>query len=455
MVSFSHRDAGTPEATWTEAFAGRALPTMPDDVDHLIVVAAHPDDETLGAAGLMTRVAARGGAVTVLVVTDGEGSHPDSPTHRPDELAHLRREEATRALAELSPTIRPRFLGVPDGETDAARDEIARALRDALQADPGSTRRLVVSPWQGDGHRDHRVVGEVVDEVCSHVGIPCRAYPIWLWHWGSPADVPWDEIEIVDLSGTELDSKRAATRMHRSQVEPLSAAPGDEVMLHEGMQQHFDRSFEVFIRAPREARSLTRGFFDAFYRRNGDDPWGFDSRWYEQRKREITMATLPRARYRSALELGCSTGALTALLAERCDALLAVDIADAPLAVAARRLGERSDVRLARAALPGEWPGGEFDLVVLSEVGYYWDTTDLTAAVGRIVSSLTPDGHLIACHWRHPVAEYPLSGDDVHAALHAEGSLTRLVRHDEEDFILEVFAGADARSVANETGLVA
>ncbi|MET3469440.1 bifunctional PIG-L family deacetylase/class I SAM-dependent methyltransferase [Microbacterium sp. 1262] len=454
MVSFSHRDPGTPEATWAAAFAERSLPVLPEDFDHLLVVAAHPDDETLGAAGLIARTTRRGGAVSVIIATDGEGSHPDSPTHTPDELATLRRDEAERALEHLSPAIRRRFLGLPDGRTDDHRDEIAGAIADALGDEPVPERTLVVSTWTGDGHRDHRVVGEVAAAVCGERDVPWRSYPIWLWHWGSPDDAPWDDVDLVDLDGDALERKRAAMRLHRTQVEPLSAAAGDEEMLHGGMQQHFERGFEVFVRPPRRTGSLPRDFFDAFYRRNGDDPWGFDSRWYEQRKRAITMATMPRARYRSALELGCSTGALTALLADRCEAVLALDIADAPLAVARRRLGERAGVHLARAELPAEWPAGEFDLIVASEVGYYWDPADLARAITRIAASLAPDGHLIACHWRHPVAEYPLSGDEVHAALDAEHALTRLARHEEEDFILEVFGRTHARSVAVETGLI-
>lgn len=452
MVSFSHRDPGTAESVWAEAFAARALPTLREDADHLVVIAAHPDDETLGAAGLMAATARRGARVTVLITTDGEGSHPDSPSHSPAELAELRRREATAAIAHLHPSIEVRFLGIPDGGTDDHRDDIAAAVR-ALLADAGS--RLVVSPWQGDGHRDHRVVGEVAAEVCGELGIPWRGYPIWLWHWGSPEDVPWDDLEIVRLDAATAGAKRAAMRHHRSQIEALSPAPGDEVMLHDGMQAHFDRDFEIFVRPAEEPETLGEGFFDEFYGRNGDDPWGFESRWYEQRKRAVTMASLPRARYASALELGCSTGVLTELLAERCDAVHAVDIAAAPLAIAQDRVGGRTGVSFERLALPGQWPAGAFDLIVLSEVGYYWSAADLTDAIERIHGAMTPDGHLVACHWRHPVAEYPQTGDDVHAALRSSDRLARIALHEEEDFVLEVFGLDHARSVAAETGLIA
>ncbi|MCM3697325.1 PIG-L family deacetylase [Microbacterium oleivorans] len=450
MVSFSHRDPGTDEAVWRKAFLDRELPSLDETFERLVVVAAHPDDETLGVGGLMARTASRGASVTVLIATDGEGSHPDSPSHTPVDLAAVRRREVAAALDQLSPSIDVQFLALPDGGTDDHRDAIAEALRALLQ---GQGAHLVVVPWSGDSHRDHRVAAEVTAEVCADLGVPWREYPIWLWHWGSTEDVPWGDLEVVQLDEPTVKLKRTAMHHHRSQIAPLSSAPGDEVMLHEGMQAHFDRPLEVLIRPA--GRSLAESFFDDFYRRNGDDPWGFESRWYEQRKRAITLASVPRERYASALELGCSTGVVTELLADRCDAVLAVDIADAPLAIARRRLGDREDVRLERLALPGEWPVGTFDLVVLSEVGYYWSAADLTRVVDLIRNAMDAGGHLVACHWRHPVAEYPQSGDDVHAALRAAEGLVRLVLHEEEDFVLEVYGLAGARSVAAETGIIA
>jgi len=450
-VSFSHLDPGTPESTWRTAFEDRNLPPLDETADRLIVVAAHPDDETLGAAGLIARAAHRGLAVTVLIATDGEGSHPDSPTHTPARLAALRRREVAEALAHLGGTIRTVFLGLPDGGTDEHRGTIAAAVRDAIGTGENP---LVVAPWPGDAHRDHRVVGEVAAQVCAELGVRSRSYPVWLWHWGLPADVPWDDLEVIELDAGSAAAKDAATRAHRSQTAPLSAAPGDEVMLHAGMQAHFERPFEIFIRPAPHPASLTREFFDAFYARNGDDPWGFDSRWYERRKRAVTLASLPRERYRAALELGCSTGALTAQLAERSDRLLALDIAPSALEAARARLGDRADVELRQATLPRDWPAGTFDLVVVSEVGYYWDAADLRAAMERMVASLAADGHLVLCHWRHPVAEYPLSGDAVHAALRGHDALVGTVRHEEADFVLEVFARPPERSVAAETGLL-
>ena len=111
-------------------------------------------------------------------------------------------------------------------------------------------------------------------------------------------------------------------------------------------------------------------------------------------------------------------------------------------------------VEFLRLQTPDEWPEGSFDLVVLSEVGYYWDPTDLSQALRHTLGSLRPGGVLLACHWLHEVRDYPISGEQVHRALNALPGLTRLVRHEEDDFILEVFQAAPAESVAQRTGLV-
>jgi SAM-dependent methyltransferase len=192
-------------------------------------------------------------------------------------------------------------------------------------------------------------------------------------------------------------------------------------------------------------------YFESLYA--ADDPWNFEERWYDARKHALTAAAATRPHYRSAFEPGCSTGRLTALLAGRCDRLLAVDAVDSAVrTTAARRL---PGVTVRRAALPGGWPDATFDLVVLSEIGYYFDDADLAVLLDRTVRSLEPGGDLVAVHWRWPVAEHARSGDEVHAALAARDELSRQARHEEADFLLEVFTRIPpaARSVAQRENL--
>jgi SAM-dependent methyltransferase len=201
--------------------------------------------------------------------------------------------------------------------------------------------------------------------------------------------------------------------------------------------------------------TLGAAYFDGMYARSAD-PWGFTSRWYEARKYAISLAMLPRERYRSGFEPGCSIGVLTRQLAGRCDQLLACDVAAAAVSSAAGRLRDRPHVRVQQRALPAGWPGGRFDLLVFSEMLYYFGDTDLRAVLDLATGSLLPGGTLLAVHWRHDVPEYPRSGDSAHAVLAAQPGLARLASHVEADFLAEVYQRADgpAVSVAQAAGLV-
>lgn len=460
-MAFSHRDSGTREEEWGEALGERAVPPLDlGDVDALLVVAAHPDDESLGAAGLIRRLHADGRRVEVLIATDGEGSHPASPTTSRVRLATMRREEAARALSALGTDLVPRFAGLPDGALREHRDDLAAAITGALErlADAAPSRTLVVAPWIGDGHRDHRVTGEVTAEVIAGRGVRHLGYPIWLWHWGSPSDVPWERSVVLTLRDDEADAKRRAIAAHASQIAALSDHAGDEAIVPERVRAHFERGTEVFVTespAPkRPRRSLDASWFDSFYQRNGDDPWGFASRWYEERKRALLLAALPRRELGDVLEIGCSIGILTRALASRARTLLALDPAEVAVRVAGGSLAEVANVTVRQGSVPDDWPAGVFDTIVFSEVGYYLDRADLARAISLMAAALAPEGCLIACHWRHPVAAYPQTGDAVHEALRAHGRWESTMIHEERDLVLETFQPPSARSVAQREGLV-
>jgi SAM-dependent methyltransferase len=185
------------------------------------------------------------------------------------------------------------------------------------------------------------------------------------------------------------------------------------------------------------------------------DPYKLAERWYEARKYAITVALLPRQRYGAAFEPGCSIGVLTSRLASRCDSLLACDaIPDAVAAAQARTAGQPG-VRVEQRVVPGEWPTGAFDLIVFSEILYYFDDLDLNQMLRLGLLALRPGGHLIAVHWRHPAPDHPRSGDDVHRVLAADRRLARLARYRDPDFTAEVYARSDGdlRSVAQAEGI--
>jgi len=404
-VLFDHRSHGTPEEAWaaSERLSACQVVGLPASVTRLVVLAAHPDDETLGAGGLIATAARSGLPVEVIIATAGEASHPDSHTHSPGALARIRRVEADTALAALASAATLTFLGLSDGALAAQLGVLADVLRPRLDAGT-----LLVTPWSGDRHPDH--------EACAAAGGVAAAarrclhwqYPIWAWHWADPqsADLPWSELRRVDVDRQAAAAKQAAVAAYVSQHEALSALPGDEAILPQHVTAHFEREYETFVVAP--APAATPDYFEELYARS-DDPWGLRDRFYEQRKRDLVCAALTR-----------------------------------------ERMAAMPNVTIDHRRIPQDWPTGPFDLLVLSEVGYY--CPDLGVLSERIHAELAPDGVVVACHWRHDAPDHPHPADDVHRAVGA--GLKRIVSHVEEDFLLDVWARS-GESVARSSGIVA
>jgi SAM-dependent methyltransferase len=151
--------------------------------------------------------------------------------------------------------------------------------------------------------------------------------------------------------------------------------------------------------APRP--SLPPAHFDALYRAR-PDPWNLADSDYEAAKYAATIAALGGRRFAAGFEAGCAIGVLTRRLAAHCDALLAADCAADALAAAAARLVDQPHVRLARLVLPGDWPDEQFDLIVLSEILYFWDAHDIARAAARVDATLRPGGMVLAVSWLGP-----------------------------------------------------
>ena len=452
-MTFDPRLPGTSAEVWQRDGRLAALPAVDlAGIRRLVVVGAHPDDETLGAGALIAECAAAGIDVTVVVVTDGGASHPDSPSTTAEHLRRLRGAELLDAIRHLAPDAAVHSLGFADGAVREHRDEIATALRGHLAGDDV----LLAAPWRGDGHRDHRVLGEICASLADDEGVTLLEYPVWLWHWAAPDDdeVPWDAFVALDSSRAALDAKRRAIGEYTSQTQALGDGPGDEAVLHPGFLRNFRGNREVYVGRRRAEKVLDQSYFDGLYRRH-DDPWGFTSRWYERRKRAATLAALPDERYASAFEIGCSIGVLTEQLADRCDSLFAVDVSQTAVDRARRRLAAQPHVRVERVDVASAFPSGDFDLIVLSEVGYYFTRGVLERVLDDTCDALAAGGTFVVCHWRHQVDDYALTGDEVHTAISSalDGRMTRVARHEEEDFLLDVYS-PDPRSVAVRTGIL-
>lgn len=185
--------------------------------------------------------------------------------------------------------------------------------------------------------------------------------------------------------------------------------------------------------------SVPADYFDELFADN-DDPWAFRTRWYEQRKRDVTLAALPRQRYARGFEPGCANGELSLRLAERCDQLLCMDMSSRAVELARTRLAPFPQAQVVEGCLPHDWPEGQFDLIVISEWAYYLEPELFVAVIERLANSLTPDGAVLACHWLHPIDGCPMHGADAHALINRHLPLTRTLRHEETDFLLEMWS---------------
>ena len=185
--------------------------------------------------------------------------------------------------------------------------------------------------------------------------------------------------------------------------------------------------------------TLPAEYFSDVYNNNNSDPWNFEFSPYEKAKYEATVAALPKQHYNKALEIGCSIGVLTAMLAKRCSHLLSTDISDVPLQKARERLKHQPQVAFLHAAIPAEYPDGKFDLIIMSEVGYYLSKEDLAKAKEKIIDSLEKHGDLMLVHWLPIVPDYPLTGDEVHNLfLQPDARLQHLFGKREEKYRLDV-----------------
>ncbi|TSD76908.1 methyltransferase domain-containing protein [Pseudomonas sp. KBS0710] len=197
--------------------------------------------------------------------------------------------------------------------------------------------------------------------------------------------------------------------------------------------------------------SVATPYFDQLFAGN-DDPWAFRQRWYEQRKRALTLAVLTRPHYTSIFEPGCANGELSAELAARCDRLVCCDTAAAAVALAHTRLMGFAHAQVHQSRLPQEWPAGQFDLIVLSELCYYLDADDLQRLIDCTLNALTDNGQLLACHWRPRIEGCPQTAEQVHEMLAQRLGMAHLVQHHESDFLLDLWS-RDGTSVASHEGL--
>jgi predicted TPR repeat methyltransferase len=180
----------------------------------------------------------------------------------------------------------------------------------------------------------------------------------------------------------------------------------------------------------------SQAFFEAKYR-EAADPWDFASSSYEIARYKATILALTDRRYVRAFEPGCSIGVLTGQLANICDRVEAMDISQTAVQHAQDRCRAHSNVTIRQGALPEAMPGGHFDLIVFSEIGYYFDPPQLKGIAARLVQRLKRGGVFLAVHWLGRSADHRLTGDQVHRLLSAVHGLQPVESQRHPGFRLE------------------
>jgi cyclopropane fatty-acyl-phospholipid synthase-like methyltransferase len=148
-----------------------------------------------------------------------------------------------------------------------------------------------------------------------------------------------------------------------------------------------------------------------------EDPWRFATSSYETGRHRTTLAALRRGSYRRAFEPGCSIGGLTTGLAQRCESVVATELVAAAVATARRRCAAFANVEIRQADVAVDAPPGRFDLIVFSEIGYYFEPTTLAGIIATLTAALEPGGEFLAVHWLGRSADHVLHGDAVHYVL--------------------------------------
>jgi LmbE family N-acetylglucosaminyl deacetylase len=223
----------TSEATWLPELQGLTnweVPLVPT-----LVLAPHPDDETLGAGGLIAKLSRAGIPVTIAAITDGEGAYADTP-----DLGSTRVLEQTEALHRLGvPASSIQRLYLPDRDVSFYEDELVDLLLPLVTAD-----MHLVAPWPRDFHPDHEAAGRAAARVAQRRGLPITYYLFWTWHRGEPSMLDGLGTTKLALSDTELKTKLYALQAHVSQFEHADGQP----ILSPELLVPARRQFEVYIR---------------------------------------------------------------------------------------------------------------------------------------------------------------------------------------------------------------
>lgn len=232
---------GTPARDWLPWLHG--LPQLAvDDCPGLVVVAPHPDDETLGFGATAAAAVARGVTVRTVVVSDGGAAWAGLSSGERARLERQRRHES-RCASEVLGLAAPTFFGLPDGRLADCESRLADMLTEVLADAAAGT--WCAATWRGDGHPDHEAVGRAAATATCRTEAALLEYPVWMWHWARPGDatLPRQRVSRMPLDDAAVQRKWKAIEMFRSQLEP--DIPGLDPILPTHVLSRLERVGEV------------------------------------------------------------------------------------------------------------------------------------------------------------------------------------------------------------------
>jgi LmbE family N-acetylglucosaminyl deacetylase len=228
-------------------FPLRSISTI--DPGGVLIVAPHPDDETLGCGGAIALLRSHSYPVQVLVVSDGTMSHPRSRKFPTPILRQLREQETIDALKVLGvESSDVRFLRLPDSLIEKHIDSAIVQVRNYLRSTIPTT---IFLPWRCDPHPDHRATWQLFDQAIQSLSISPRIieYPIWDWDPEQRGTVA----TTAKVMGWRLDTsaigemKQNAIAQYRSQTTNLIDDDPEGFRLTAELLENFAHPWELFF----------------------------------------------------------------------------------------------------------------------------------------------------------------------------------------------------------------
>ncbi|WP_316796975.1 bifunctional PIG-L family deacetylase/class I SAM-dependent methyltransferase [Pedobacter agri] len=432
-----------------EAFRKLAIQISDEElnfINNCLILIPHPDDESLACAGFIAKLVKKGVQFKIILTTDGSRSHPNSKKFPAEKLTDLRKKELKQVIALLG--LETDVLICYDSIDSAmpARgepgfDELVAILANDLKSFKPD---LILVPYELDPHRDHRATWQLLMSALEKGTITrpiIWEYPVWLYENAAKSDLPHlkpNELRFVDVSSYNK-LKQSCIEAHVSQTTKMIDDDPNGFILSSEMIANFTTGKEYFMERKKinPNATLSEDYFESLYT-NSDDPWNFEKSEYERKKYEASLAAIPKLLYNNALEIGCSIGIFTSMLGIYCRSLTAIDISKTALEKAKLRSLNSLHIKFKLGGIPSDFPNENFDLIVMSEVGYYLSMEDLLVTRNLIENHLNGDGILLLVHWTHFVVDYPISGDDVHECF-KQSALTHLEGSRNDDYRIDVF----------------